>query len=162
MICKGCDTERDTKDFFPQLRGSGYSSYARCCIGTSDRPFREGHTQRQLEFATRIVLALKKRGLTYGSSVKQLGQMMVDQRFQCAICQSKFCADVKPHLDHDHATGKARGFLCPKCNLGLGQFEDSVDMLMQAQRYIEMSRVGQRDITPRSQSYDLSSALSDA
>lgn len=52
----------------------------------------------------------------------------------CEICGT---ADSTLHLDHDHATGVVRGFLCRACNLGLGNFADSPERLMAAARYLK-------------------------
>jgi hypothetical protein len=40
-------------------------------------------------------------------------------------------------LDHDHITGKFRGWLCWHCNTGLGLFGDSVEGLEKALAYLK-------------------------
>jgi Recombination endonuclease VII len=42
------------------------------------------------------------------------------QEGKCAICKEPM---ERPNLDHNHKTGKIRGLLCPRCNLGLGFYE---------------------------------------
>jgi hypothetical protein len=44
------------------------------------------------------------------------------------------------HLDHDHETGKFRGWLCGSCNLGLGQLGDSFDAVLRALTYLAKNR----------------------
>ena len=43
------------------------------------------------------------------------------------------------HLDHDHKTGKFRGWLCHSCNTGLGHLGDSVESLIAAIHYLKRS-----------------------
>jgi ribulose-5-phosphate 4-epimerase/fuculose-1-phosphate aldolase len=53
------------------------------------------------------------------------------------ICD--ICGTDKTHqmcLDHDHKTGKVRGYLCSKCNTGLGYFNDSPESLKAASLYL--------------------------
>ena len=44
-------------------------------------------------------------------------------------------------LDHDHNTGEIRGWLCHKCNTGLGRFKDSISYLYRAIKYLLKGRV---------------------
>jgi hypothetical protein len=56
----------------------------------------------------------------------------------CVLCGAEE-SDIKLHMDHDHKTGKFRGWLCFSCNVGLGKFKDSVDLLILAAEYLEKS-----------------------
>lgn len=57
----------------------------------------------------------------------------------CAICTKHFSENSygKLYVDHDHQTGKVRGLLCHKCNIGLGNLGDNLEGLMKAMRYLE-------------------------
>lgn len=61
-----------------------------------------------------------------------------DQGNACAICRQSFTS--VPRIDHDHATGAVRGLLCHSCNVALGHFRDSPDLMYRAIRYVEESR----------------------
>lgn len=52
---------------------------------------------------------------------------------ECAICG----AAPPLYIDHDHDTGKVRMLLCSRCNLSIGAFEDSSDLLRRAAFYLE-------------------------
>ena len=39
-------------------------------------------------------------------------------------------------IDHCHDTGVFRGLLCAHCNAGLGYFEDNIDWMDEAIRYV--------------------------
>ena len=54
----------------------------------------------------------------------------------CECCGSKLLGGKKTHLDHCHATGMFRGWLCNKCNLGIGALGDSVAGVENAIRYL--------------------------
>ncbi len=52
----------------------------------------------------------------------------------CAICHVR---DVNFTIDHNHETELIRGALCQRCNTGLGQFSDSIDILERAVEYLK-------------------------
>ena len=39
-------------------------------------------------------------------------------------------------IDHDQKTGELRGLLCHQCNVGIGNFKDDIDRLMNAILYL--------------------------
>lgn len=53
----------------------------------------------------------------------------------CELCHEKPATDI----DHDHATGRVRGYLCASCNLGLGMFKDNAAALERAISYLAAS-----------------------
>jgi len=42
--------------------------------------------------------------------------------------------------DHDHNTGKFRGWLCHNCNRAIGTMKDSVERLLSAVEYLEKNK----------------------
>lgn len=77
----------------------------------------------------------------YGVTLEWHRQTLEDQGGNCAVCGKPEFVKILGELislsvDHDHATGKARGLLCTKCNRGLGLFNDNVGLLKAASDYI--------------------------
>jgi hypothetical protein len=56
----------------------------------------------------------------------------------CECCGKK--CSYRLHLDHDHISGKFRGWLCAGCNVGLGYFGDNEDGLTKAMAYLCRAR----------------------
>jgi hypothetical protein len=67
---------------------------------------------------------------------------------QCEICQEPLTMRTLK-VDHDHAHGHARGFLCNLCNTGLGHFEDSIIILNRAVHYLKDKNRKHSVIDPR-------------
>jgi hypothetical protein len=44
------------------------------------------------------------------------------------------------HCDHDHVTGKFRGWLCDRCNRGIGLLGDNIESLERALEYLRSSK----------------------
>lgn len=72
----------------------------------------------------------------YGITLEEKEFMVDSQGGSCAICGCDFSGEVKPNIDHCHATGKVRGILCRKCNSVLGLADDDAHRLGVAISYL--------------------------
>ena len=81
----------------------------------------------------------KRYGIDYGDFL----DIIKYQNGKCAICGTNL-PDIDTvtktrklaFIDHNHATGKIRGVLCPSCNFGLGNFKDDINVLEGAIQYL--------------------------
>lgn len=75
---------------------------------------------------------------TYGITIEEYDNIFKDQGEGCAICGISKPGGGKGRfrVDHDHITGKIRGLLCDKCNIGLGCFNDKTEILTKAIQYL--------------------------
>lgn len=78
----------------------------------------------------------------FGATPESLAALASAQGNACAICKVPF--DNTQVVDHNHITGLVRGLLCNACNLGLGQFRDSSQLLVSAREYLEGRLVVQK------------------
>lgn len=69
----------------------------------------------------------------YGISLQEYNDQLAHQDGRCCICKKQ----EKLVVDHCHSTGKVRGLLCLKCNLGIGYLLDNVSNLEAAIDYIK-------------------------
>jgi Recombination endonuclease VII len=74
---------------------------------------------------------LKKK---YNISPEDYDKMFEDQQGHCAICLTTSAKAL--HVDHNHETGKIRALLCSHCNVGLGHFKESLNLLDRAKEYL--------------------------
>lgn len=102
---------------------------------------------------THVKAQLKRN---YGLTPEQYDAMHAAQSGCCQICkralirQTDETREFIGHLavdvarvDHCHTTGAVRGLLCSECNIGLGKFRDSTQFLLNAVRYLDVSRTVQ-------------------
>ncbi len=94
----------------------------------ANRKWYQSERGKLVHFADR----LKRR---FNLTVEQYQRMFELQKGLCAICHNP---SLKKRLtvDHDHSTGKVCALLCEKCNRGLGLFNDSSDLMLQASNYL--------------------------
>ena len=103
-----------------------------------NRPEREVY-QRELEYYKTNLKRFKHNYLlrTYGITYESYNNIFELQKGCCAICGTHQ-SELKKSLsvDHNHETKKIRGLLCQKCNTGLGNFGDSLEMLDKAREFL--------------------------
>lgn len=91
---------------------------------------RKYHRRRQ-----RLGLELDRRKRLL--SWEETERLFDAQRGKCAICDDSIALEHRRFaVDHDHQTGKVRGLLCLRCNVGLGHFRDNVTFLKAALNYL--------------------------
>lgn len=97
---------------------------------------REARRVREKANPEKYLAAQRRR--YYGISGEEADALLAAQDGRCAICR---CAHPGGrgawHLDHDHASGAVRGFLCQGCNNGLGLFRDDPARLEAAAGYLK-------------------------
>ena len=80
----------------------------------------------------------KKLKYSYGINLDEYNDIFKKQGGICVICRRPQSAvERKFAVDHDHVTGKVRGLLCSRCNLGLGKFMDDINLLYSAIDYLK-------------------------
>ncbi len=105
---------------------------ARIAAETAEEKAAKREYQRQWRAKNRERLRQQhreQRGIVDAHGERQTGP--------CQICKT----DTALQLDHDHSSGKIRGWLCNRCNLGLGYFSDDPVRLQAAAVYLS-SRQG--------------------
>ncbi len=89
----------------------------------------------------------------YGLLYEDYEAMLVAQRGRCWICSGTQIRMTKGgdryrlEVDHDHETGRVRGLLCHRCNVGVNNLERSwrafggdPTLIARAQEYLEAAR----------------------
>lgn len=124
--------------FYPRNDQPGkYTSHCKRCIVKGNR----ARWERDPDEASRRQKA-SMRAFRYGITAAEYNALVHEQDGRCAICREPPKGSRGLHIDHDHATGRVRGLLCGPCNMGVGQFRDSDDLLNNAITYLHHGFVG--------------------
>ena len=130
--CNSCDieahTEEDLEKFVYRNKLKNYrENTCKECANKYNRDRRRDN--KESYSVTNKKYRIKKQ---YGLSVEEYDKRMSSSDC-CEICETKnnLC------YDHDHKTMEFRGVLCSSCNKGLGNFEDTLEGVMKAVKYLE-------------------------
>ena len=136
-FCPGCKTVKSTVDFQKnKIAKDGLQYHCKSCRKLHDsRPEkRKQDRERYHNNKDNYLNSYYKR--IYGITLNQYKDLLHKQNNVCAICGDT-CISGKHLAVELIVTGKVRGLLCTKCNQGLGQFNDNINLLKQAILYLE-------------------------
>lgn len=85
-------------------------------------------------------LADPERRKKQGEKSREKTRMKLATRPRSETCEICGVGDVRIVLDHNHTTGKFRGWICNACNTALGHARDNVDTLYKMIDYLNRSR----------------------
>ena len=146
--CKICNIE-DTLDKFANAGNNKYKNICKKCNNFKKREHYKNNIdlnrkigkEKAREFRRTRKEWTRNYDLKrfYGITIEQFEEMKQAQDGKCAICKT---TEPKGRhnvfaVDHCHKTGKVRGLLCNKCNVGLGSFCDNIDSLKEAIEYLK-------------------------
>ena len=141
-ICVKCSEVKSVEEFYSARRKvDNYVPRITTECKTCSRKNRKEHYTQNRE----KVLA-NRRFRSYGLSKDEYNEMLDNQGGSCAICKRKewVRASITDNVmalavDHCHDTGNVRGLLCRACNLAIGYFEDNIESLDEAIKYLEQA-----------------------
>lgn len=138
--CPRCGETKPIDSFHRYKNGRPKSWCKPCQIGyvAAKRATTPGW-RKKTEPLARKRYAIKSK---FGISLEEYERMYHAQGGVCAICGRVESKVLRGHpamlsVDHCHQTGKVRALLCHACNVGLGLFRDSPEVLSKALEYIQ-------------------------
>ena len=128
-VCNICNKRKPIERFSKSsIKKSGYRGDCKdCCRETRNKYKKEYNADYEKN---------RKLKRVYGISLKDFNSMLISQDFKCGICGKEIDGTKSTHVDHCHNTGKVRELLCSKCNQGLGQVNESIDILKSMIQYL--------------------------
>jgi len=86
-----------------------------------------------------LTQALRRAMRSWGCSEAEVLTYITQYKTHSGLCD--ICKEPEQKqrlaLDHDHVTNRPRGFLCRRCNQGLGFFRDDITIMAKAISYIQ-------------------------
>lgn len=127
-LCKKCGIAKSTAEFYKKRDRGLERLHDKCkqCMKDAANAWHRANPDRVREKRRRRMLKNPTR--SWWLSLEEVAAMPD----ACEICGSRF----RLAIDHDHATRTLRGRLCFRCNVGIGYFHESEDLLSRAILYL--------------------------
>lgn len=140
--CSVCGKLKSFNQFRPHKKGAfGRIANCRTCENAANTEWRKQNkdyykTYRD-ENLDRMREAERKRHYKYAGYQEGMYEALMElQNHTCRIC-GEVDTDRGLCVDHCHTEDRIRGLLCKRCNLGIGSFQDDLDLLRSAMKYLQ-------------------------
>lgn len=144
-VCSRCKDPKFLDEFYDTAKGKAY--WCKQCNLDAAKEIYKKRCEENPEFATRRYERYQKNTpketlksnrirYIYGLTELQCERIIERQGGVCPVCKFPV-TEGKRVVDHNHSTGKVRGILHHKCNMGIGFFGDSVERLRAAMEYLD-------------------------
>ena len=74
--------------------------------------------------------------ICHNKNMKHIAQLKKEAPPVPNVCDCCKISAIKYYLDHDHATGMFRGWLCNSCNIGIMNLGDNLSGIIKAVNYL--------------------------
>lgn len=140
--CARCDSWLALGNYHRNKRQwDGLHAYCKQCMAAGSLRRYENERDRLLALG-RIYRAKNRRKRNdarmrsrFGISLEEYEIKLKQQNGLCAICRK--VGKKALHIDHSHRNNQNRGLLCFRCNVALGSFGDSIEILGEAISYLQ-------------------------
>ncbi len=132
--CKEENPQPYSNFFIDNNAKDGYCYKCKSCMKKLKQEYDKTYRKRP-----DIIKREKERLLikNYGITLEQFNNLLLLQNYKCAICNVEYGTGPRAFaVDHDHISNKVRSLLCGNCNMGLGKFKDSIELLEKAKQYL--------------------------
>jgi len=139
-VCKKCKKKKSLSAFRKANWGkNGYDSQCKVCRKLYAKQWRKRNPEEAKKKNRK-----QKLKINFGMTVDDYDKIFEIQKGVCAICGQPEISKNQYGLrrlsvDHNHVTGKVRGLLCSRCNIGIGHLnvdKKDVTLLLNAIEYI--------------------------
>ena len=130
-ICTKCNKKQKIENFhFQNIKLNKKMVICKQCDLIRAKKYRKKNMHKYIEYANQYKKKYPKKVLNnylkykYNITLQDYNSMLKKQKFRCEICKKLKDKNKRSlGVDHNHRTGKVRGLLCAKCNIGIGLFE---------------------------------------
>lgn len=138
-ICIDCKLSKSIDNFYTAYRYKSkiqYQSRCKNCCNKKSILWAKNNPDKRKKILRKHLFGIK-----YNISEEEFNNLKFEQNNKCAICKETQ-RNPKDELciDHDHTTGKVRGLLCHRCNIGLGFLKDNENLIEKLLSYLRKNK----------------------